>query len=267
MKRFVILLFLMIVFVFPSLSQNHRYRGVVENAPQIPDCKRSIQITFNERNYLMLLIDEYYDDIVVIPVLSVGDYLDSGDTFVLYDKDNESEWVLRKNVDGSLSVEKGFCTIVSTRLVYDEGGYDIYKSIEVYLEDCHLKQAKEKYLSQTDLQDLQYGVYEYMHPSAIGIDLMENGRYNYILQDSIFSKGNWERRGNLIEFYDDCLGKAFFALIEDGYIIPKTLPGNFRETEIGEDAKYRIIPEEEYEPMITPENILEYLNNIDSDKK
>ena len=75
---------------------------------------------------------------------------------------------------------------------------------------------RETYRNQTVLRSFKPGVYETAQDSDNKLIINIDGTYqNYL------TEGTWKRKGNLITFYDNCLGEVFTAFIEDGYIVVK----------------------------------------------
>lgn len=253
MKRLILFWLLIVLFIQPSLSQV--YEGVLNGV-----CSpKRVQVVFDETDYFMEMIADY-GDVVTYKKLSFGNYLNMEDSIILCDGMNGSEWILREVGCDSLLIERGFSAIASMPLVRCKDIND--DLIKKFSDNCDYNQSKAKYELQTDLKNLQFGLYEFVHPGAIGLYLFEDGKYNYIVDDIVLSEGRWNRQGNLVEFNDNCLGEAFFAFIEDGYIIPRGFPGI---PKISKKMYFRVIPEEEYGeyiPMFTSEEFEKHLDSM-----
>lgn len=244
MKRLILFWLLIVLFIQPSLSQV--YEGVLNGV-----CSpKRVQVVFDETDYFMEMIADY-GDVVTRKMLSFGIYSNIEDSIILCDRMNGSEWILRRDGCDSLLIEKGLSAIASMNLVRHKDNID--DVIKKFSINCVFNQSRAEYKSQTDLRDLQFGLYEFVHPGAVGLNIFEDGKYNYIVDDIVLSEGRWNRQGNLVEFNDNCLGEAFFAFIEDDYIVPEGFPGIAK---ISGKRYFRIIPEEEYGeyiPMFTSE--------------
>ena len=147
-------------------------------------------------------------------------------------------------IRSSSTLEKGFSGIVPLRLTYHRDHAEFSSLPEMDFDS--VRDQRERYRSQTELRDFRYGLYEIVHPSVFLLQVSEDTTYRYFVNEIVVSEGVWECQGNLVVFHDSCLGEAFSALVEDGYLVGSCFPGEFGA------GKFRIIPQEEYDDFPFP---------------
>lgn len=164
-----------------------------------------------------------WKDIYAERIISNGLYEHHNDTIVLNDQVNGYQMLVKKDKNNDISVVKGWCFMKNLKLDYKEShSYNKtnYDSTYYTLDSKHsledLMNEREMYRNQTTLRGFQPGAYEVAQDSDNKLIINTDGTYqNYL------TAGTWKREGNLIVFYDDCLGESFTAFIEDGYIVVK----------------------------------------------
>ncbi|WP_373721035.1 hypothetical protein [Bacteroides heparinolyticus] len=219
---------------------------VYRNSVGSPEQHLFVSLTLDSLNYALELCFDN-DDLLISNMLSFGHHIDvSNDTMVLCDQMNGYKTVLKVQDDGNLFLEKGFSAITPIRLSYSHDSKG--SPVKLDFDLCDVLLERKDYASQTDLRDFANGLYEVCHPGCSNaLALYGDSLYSYSIGDDFkLSEGRWERNGNLLVFYDKCLGEAFTALIEDGYIFGNRFPGDHAR------MRYRIIPEDEYDDIPFP---------------
>lgn len=164
-----------------------------------------------------------WKDIYAERIISNGLYEHHNDTIVLNDQVNGYQMIVKKGKNNDISVVKGWCFMKNLKLDYKEShsynktNYDsTYYTLDSMYSLENLIKERETYRHQTVLRDFKPGAYEVAQDSDNKLIINTDGTYqNYL------TAGTWKREGNLIVFYDDCLGESFTAFIEDGYIVVK----------------------------------------------
>ena len=218
MKRIFAFLIAMIISIASAYGQVLEY---VDNTPVSEDkafltlCDNGIYIFGFRQDYL---------DIYAERIISKGIYKQNhNDTIVLNDQVNGYQMLVKKGENNDISVVRGWCFMKNMKLYYKENhsynktNYDsTYYTLDSMYSLENLIKERETYRHQTVLRDFKPGAYEVEQDTDNKLIIKADGTYqNYLIA------GTWKREGNLIVFYDDCLGKAFTAFIEDGYIVVK----------------------------------------------
>ena len=249
MKR-LLLLFLIFGSMISASAQHKEYCGVwnVIYACDGIETSYCIELALGSTCYILRQHVEscsYIDCVDGFVILSSGQYhgLDDG-SLVLYDKLNGFDMLLRAEGEKGFILEKGFSGIVPLRLTYHRDHAEFSSLPEMDFDS--VRDQRERYRSQTELRDFRYGLYEIVHPSVFLLQVSEDTTYRYFVNEIVVSEGVWECQGNLVVFHDSCLGEAFSALVEDGYLVGSCFPGEFGA------GKFRIIPKEEYDDIPFP---------------
>ena len=165
-----------------------------------------------------------WKDIYTESIISTGFYeKNHNDTIVLNDQVNGYQMIVKKDINNNISVVKGWCFMKDIKLDYKEShsytetNYDsTYYTLDSEHSLDDLMNEREMYRKQTTLRDFKSGAYKVAEDSDNKLIINADGTYrNYL------TEGTWKREGNLITFYDNCLGEVFTAFIEDGYIVVK----------------------------------------------
>ena len=217
MKKLNILIITMIISIISAFGQVQEYEC---NAPA-PEEKAFLTLCDNDVYIFGFRLD--LKDIYAERIISNGLYEHHNDTIVLNDQVNGYQMLVKKDKNNDISVVKGWCFMKNLKLnfkeshSYNKTNYDsTYYTLgsEHSLED--LMNEREMYRNQTTLRGFQPGAYEETKDSDNKLIINIDGTYqNYL------TEGTWKRKGNLITFYDNCLGEAFTAFIEDGFIVVK----------------------------------------------
>ena len=219
MKRIFVFIIAMLISVASAFGQVYEYEC---NTPAPEEEKAFLTLCNNGVYIFGFRLD--WKDIYFERILSNGLYeQNNNDTIVLNDKVNGYQMLVKKDKNNDISVVKGWCFMENLKLnfkeshSYNKTNYDsTYYTLdsEHSLED--LMNEREMYRKQTVLRSFKPGVYETAQDSDNKLIINADGTYL-----DLMTKGTWKREGNLITFYDECLGKAFTAFIEDGYIVVK----------------------------------------------
>ena len=240
MKRLVLIMMRIIQIQISVYAQSLIYRGSFG----LPKQNSYIELVLGDTDYtLKMCID--FSDIYMSFLLSFGQrFNDKDGSLVLYDKLNGFDMLLRTEGEKGFILEKGFSSIVPLRLTYHRDHAEFSSLPEMDFDS--VRDQRERYRSQTELRDFRYGLYEIVHPSVFLLQVSEDTTYRYFVNEIVVSEGVWECQGNLVVFHDSCLGEAFSALVEDGYLVGSCFPGEFGA------GKFRIIPQEEYDDFPFP---------------
>ncbi len=217
MKKLNILIITMIISIISAFGQVQEYEC---NAPA-PEEKAFLTLCDNSVYIFGFRLD--WKDIYAERIISNGLYEHHNDTIVLNDQVNGYQMLVKKDKNNDISVVKGWCFMINMKLYYKENhsynktNYDsTYYTLDSMYSLENLIKERETYRHQTVLRDFKPGAYEVAQDSDNKLIINTDGTYqNYL------TAGTWKREGNLIVFYDDCLGESFTAFIEDGYIVVK----------------------------------------------
>jgi len=219
MKRIFVFIIAMLISVASAFGQVYEYEC---NTPAPEEEKAFLTLCNNGVYIFGFRLD--WKDIYFERILSNGLYeQNNNDTIVLNDKVNGYQMLVKKDKNNDISVVKGWCFMENIKLnfkeshSYNKTNYDsTYYTLdsEHSLED--LMNEREMYRNQTTLRGFQPGAYEEAKDSDNKLIINADGTYQ-----SYMTAGTWKRKGNLITFYDNCLGEAFTAFIEDGFIVVK----------------------------------------------
>jgi len=219
MKKISISIITLIMCVSTAFGQVYEYEC---NTPAPEEEKAFLTLCNNGVYIFGFRLD--WKDIYSERIISKGGYeQNNNDTIVLNDKVNGYQMLVKKDKNNDISVVKGWCFMENLKLnfkeshSYNKTNYDsTYYTLdsEHSLED--LMNEREMYRKQTTLRGFQPGAYEEAKDNDNKLIINADGTYrNYL------TEGTWKREGNLITFFDNCLGEAFTAFIEDGYIVVK----------------------------------------------
>lgn len=218
MKRIFAFLITMIISAASAYGQVLEYEG---NTPVSED-KAFLTLCDNDVYIFGFRHDNL--DIYAERIISKGIYEQNhNDTIVLNDQVNGYQMLVKKGENNDISVVRGWCFMINMKLYYKENhsynktNYDsTYYTLDSMYSLENLIKERETYRHQTVLRDFKPGAYEVAQDSDNKLIINTDGTYqNYL------TAGTWKREGNLIVFYDDCLGESFTAFIEDGYIVVK----------------------------------------------
>lgn len=238
-----------IIIILTLFSTDLAFGQVSDYVCNTSDESTLLYIDFCKNDFYMFGYRTDYKDIYHEIIISEGFYINKqNDTIVLKDQVNGFEMIFRKGKDGSLYCVKGLYYMDTLKLRYNGLYNGVYDSTYYTLQREHaldsLKKEREMYRTQTVLRDFKPGLYEIMHHGGDQLNINEDYTYTFPSESQPMTAGTWKREGNLLIFYDKCLGETFTAFIEDGYIIAKHL---FYYSKFD---KYRIIPEDEYDEYI-----------------
>lgn len=218
MKRIFIFIIAMIMSAASAFGQVLEYEGntpVSEDKAFLTLCDNGIYIFGLRQDYL---------DIYAERIISNGIYEQNhNDTIVLNDQVNGYQMLVKKGENNDILVVRGWCFMKNMKLYYKENhsynktNYDstYYTSDSMHSLE-NLTNERKIYRNQTVMRDFKPGAYEVAQDTDNKLIINADGTYqNYL------TAGTWKREGNLIVFYDECLGEAFTAFIEDGYIVVK----------------------------------------------
>lgn len=217
MKRIFVFIIAMLISVVSAFGQVQEY----ECNTSAPEEKVFLTLCDNGVYIFGFRLD--WKDIYAERIISNGLYEYHNDTIVLNDQVNGYQMIVKKDINNNISVVKGWCFMENLKLnfkeshSYNKTNYDsTYYTLdsEHSLED--LMNEREMYRNQTTLRGFQPGAYEEAKDSDNKLIINADSTYQ-----SYMTAGTWKREGNLIVFYDDCLGGSFTAFIEDGYIVVK----------------------------------------------
>ena len=218
MKRIFAFLITMIISAASAYGQVLEYEG---NTPVSED-KAFLTLCDNDVYIFGFRHDNL--DIYAERIISKGIYEQNhNDTIVLNDQVNGYQMLVKKGENNDISVVRGWCFMKNMKLYYKENhsynktNYDsTYYTLDSMYSLENLIKERETYRHQTVLRDFKPGAYEVAQDTDNKLIINADGTYqNYL------TAGTWKREGNLIVFYDDCLGESFTAFIEDGYIVVK----------------------------------------------
>lgn len=215
------------IFLIPLLFLTNYVLGQVHEYCNAIDMYESVFLDLCDNNVYILGFRTDYKDIYSERIISNGYYIEkSKDTIILNDQINGYGMPIQKGPDYVSFTEKSWCFMNNITLSYkgnhgyNDGAYDsIYYTIDAYYSLDSLIQERELYRKHIVLNSFQPGIYEVSRLGDNRLIINMDGTYSY----PPMSEGTWKREGNLLIFYDKCLGEAFTAFIEDGYIIPKHL--------------------------------------------
>lgn len=222
MKKLYVLIITMIISIISAFGQVQEYEC------NIPFSEKNAFLTLCDNNVYIFGIRLDYKDIYHESIISEGFYEQKrNNKIVLNDQVNGYQMIVKKGENNDLYMVKCIDFFRNYRLTfrknhgYNEGNYDsTYYTLNYTLDKEYsleeLMKEREMYRKQTTLRDFKPGVYSDSPEGFDDLIINENGTYL-----NLMTKGTWKREGNLITFYDECLGKAFTAFIEDGYIVVK----------------------------------------------
>lgn len=217
MKKLNILIITMIISIISAFGQVQEY----ECNTSAPEEKVFLTLCDNGVYIFGFRLD--WKDIYAERIISNGLYEYHNDTIVLNDQVNGYQMLVKKDKNNDISVVKGWCFMENLKLnfkeshSYNKTNYDsTYYTLDSRYSLENLINERENYRNQTVLRSFKPGVYETAQDSDNKLIINIDGTYqNYL------TEGTWKRKGNLITFYDNCLGEVFTAFIEDGYIVVK----------------------------------------------
>ena len=218
MKRIFAFLITMIISAASAYGQVLEFEG---NTPVSED--KAFLTLCNNGVYIFGLRQDHLD-IYAERIISKGNYAQNhNDTIILNDQVNGYQMLVKKGENNDISVVRGWCFMKNMKLYYKENhsynktNYDsTYYTLDSMYSLENLIKERETYRHQTVLRDFKPGAYEVAQDTDNKLIINADGTYqNYL------TAGTWKREGNLIVFYDDCLGESFTAFIEDGYIVVK----------------------------------------------
>lgn len=217
MKGIFVFIIAMLISVVSAFGQVQEYEC---NAPA-PEEKAFLTLCDNSVYIFGFRLD--WKDIYAERIISNGLYEHHNDTIVLNDQVNGYQMLVKKDENNDISVVRGWCFMINMKLYYKENhsynktNYDsTYYTLDSMYSLENLIKERETYRHQTVLRDFKPGAYEVAQDSDNKLIINTDGTYHNYL-----TAGTWKREGNLIVFYDDCLGESFTAFIEDGYIVVK----------------------------------------------
>ncbi|MBO7073532.1 MAG: hypothetical protein J6W12_01285 [Bacteroidales bacterium] len=217
MKRIFVFIIAMLISVVSAFGQVNEY----ECNTSAPEEKAFLTLCDNGVYIFGFRLD--WKDIYAERIISNGLYEHHNDTIVLNDQVNGYQMLVKKGENNDILVVRGWCFMKNMKLYYKENhsynktNYDstYYTSDSMHSLENLIKE-RETYRHQTVLRDFKPGAYEVAQDSDNKLIINTDGTYqNYL------TAGTWKRKGNLITFYDNCLGEAFTAFIEDGFIVVK----------------------------------------------
>ncbi len=218
MKRIFAFLITMII------SAASAYGQVLEYEDNTPVSEDKAFLTLCDNDVYIFGFRHDNLDIYAERIISKGIYEQNhNDTIVLNDQVNGYQMLVKKGENNDISVVRGWCFMINMKLYYKENhsynktNYDsTYYTLDSMYSLENLIKERETYRHQTVLRDFKPWAYEVAQDSDNKLIINTDGTYqNYL------TAGTWKREGNLIVFYDDCLGESFTAFIEDGYIVVK----------------------------------------------
>lgn len=240
MKKFI-LIFLMLVinslsYVFGQGVEYRSHNGFLKE-------NYHISLILFEKHYYFDLVYDNSDMCFIVP-LSIGRYEKTkGCILTMHDDLNGFDMVMTCENENCIMVENCLCFADSLKLEYYQNTSTEYIAPLRAVDE--IKDDSELFHPQTVLYGCPPGKYEIIHPGFFMLDIHDDMTYEYCIdQEIIVSEGVYERHGNLMLFFDNCLGEVFTAIIGDGYILGRYFLGSWR------DDKYRIIPEDEYDEYI-----------------
>ena len=223
MKKFYVVILAMLISVASVFGQVNEYEC---NTPDPAEEKVFLTLCDNSVYIFGYRVDR--KDIYSERIISTGFYKKNHNgTIVLNDQVNGYQMLVKKDINNNISVVRGYCFMKNIKLYYkgshsyNKTNYDsTYYTLDYILDSDYslenLINERETYRNQTVLRSFKPGVYETAQDSDNKLIINANGTYqNYL------TEGTWKREGNLITFYDNCLGEVFTAFIEDGYIVVK----------------------------------------------
>lgn len=218
MKRIFVIIIAMMISSTSAFGQVYEYEC---NTPD--PAEEKVFLTLCDNGVYIFGFRSDWKDIYAERIISNGLYEHHNDTIVLNDQVNGYQMLVKKDKNNDISVVKGWCFMKDIKLDYKEShsynktNYDsTYYTLDSRYSLENLINERETYRNQTVLRDFKPGAYEVAQDSDNKLIINADGTYqNYL------TAGTWKREGNLIVFYDDCLGESFTAFIEDGYIVVK----------------------------------------------
>jgi len=219
MKRIFVIIIAMMISSTSAFGQVYEYEC---NTPDPAEEKVFLTLCDNGVYIFGFRLD--WKDIYAERIISNGLYEQNhNDTIVLNDQVNGYQMIVKKGKNNDISVVKGWCFMKNLKLDYKEShsynktNYDsTYYTLNSKYSLENLINERETYRHQTVLRSFKPGAYEVAKDSDNKLIINADSTYqNYQ------TEGTWKREGNLIVFYDDCLGEVFTAFIEDGYIVVK----------------------------------------------
>jgi hypothetical protein len=178
----------------------------------------------NDGRYCIELEWDASDDIIYMDRISMGNYSSKGDTLYFNDRFTffKFEAVIKDNV---ISFTSGFPFLIGRNLKYnrqimydyDASHYDRHKSM--------LSETADSIAFGEPIYPLEFKSYtsvkRYSVPTNININ--EDETYSLVYGGLLFSKGQWERIGNLIRLKDNNLNHDHYVLIKDGELVMYTI--------------------------------------------
>ena len=175
----------------------------------------------------------YYatDDIVYSLVLSYGNYITEGSLVKMTDAMFGYDLFMSFNdKTKSLEVKKGFVFMTNRCFNYHGKSYKNDVPIINPKDSEALYEERLKYVEeQKKLLPLTKGIYCSNPPFEYKLSIKEQEIYQLCYYDTILSKGQWERDGNILKLFDTSLDCAFYLLVGDGVFVSKLLPGDNTE--------------------------------------
>ena len=219
MKRIFVFIIAMMISSTSAFGQVNEYEC---NTPDPAEEKVFLTLCDNSVYIFGFRLD--WKDIYSESIISTGFYeKNHNDTIALNDQVNGYQMLVKKDINNNISVVRGWCFMKDIKLDYKEShsynktNYNsTYYTLNSEYSLENLINERETYRNQTVLRSFKPGVYETAQDSDNKLIINIDGTYqNYL------TEGTWKRKGNLITFYDNCLGEVFTAFIEDGYIVVK----------------------------------------------
>ncbi len=219
MKRIFVFIIAMMISSTSAFGQVYEYEC---NTPDPAAEKVFLTLCDNSVYIFGFRLD--WKDIYSESIISTGFYeKNHNDTIVFNDQVNGYQMLVKKDINNIISVVRGWCFMKDIKLdykgshSYNKTNYDsTYYTLDSRYSLENLINERENYRNQTVLRSFKPGVYETAQESDNKLIINIDGTYQDLLTEGI-----WRREGNLITFYDNCLGEVFTAFIEDGYIVVK----------------------------------------------
>jgi hypothetical protein len=219
MKIIIKILFFVVIINIDSMAQvadnYYDYKYCIEN-------NKDLYLTIDNKGRYSIVFYSSMEgsDIVTEIPISLGYYRVKKDTFILKDKLNSYN-ILLKRGKNDLFVIKGYPFILNKKLefIYEmHNNYEFDKYFKVLNNNLALNKVKNN--KAKTVNSIYYGVYYFkregvnsFNKNYFSLEILKNGQYKYSLDKFLLSKGRWTTDCNLLKLEDENLKHIFYATI------------------------------------------------------
>lgn len=219
-KKLVLIIVCTIALSNVAIGQNRTYVAESNNPQEF-----SISLILNEMEDKYCLLLGYWtsDDSYGIITVSYGSCEESRRKITTQDCKNGYKMVFKKRHKKELVVKKGLSQLLNMSFV--NNGESTFDMSALFVAFDNAIEDRDKYQSQEFNHYLKLGQY---CNGIYCMELFNDGQYLYTIRNIPISTGKFERIGCLLQFFDEELDEAFYAIIKPSGLESRFFPGELK---------------------------------------